>query len=206
MEYGRILVKENYEKAGDVVLRSYIRNLRAINDTMFLCDGGAYLYITVLENGECHELLTGIPVHTEFYEEIGEEDISMVERKEGIIDQKDGTFSDIYTDKEYPMFDVIVDAVLADGVVSAVIVNKPARQKQIIADAFNGIDDVSSREAIRSDRDIEQEAYANGLSRINPSDSAFWTYNSLGSKIREASELKIATEGYQKRKDDNEEK
>ena len=36
MEYVRIVVKDNYEKRGDLVLRSYIRGLKKINANVLL--------------------------------------------------------------------------------------------------------------------------------------------------------------------------
>ena len=58
MRYAKIIVKNNYEKRGDLVLRSYIRALKKINESRLLDGDNAVIYGVVNENGEFHELFT----------------------------------------------------------------------------------------------------------------------------------------------------
>ena len=58
MRCAKIVVKNNYEKRGDLVLRSYIRALRKINAGVFLDGDNAVIYGIVDNSGIFHELYT----------------------------------------------------------------------------------------------------------------------------------------------------
>ena len=58
MEYAKIIVKSNYEKRGDLVLRSYIRALKKVNGVELLDGDDGIIYGTVDEFGNFYEFFT----------------------------------------------------------------------------------------------------------------------------------------------------
>ena len=58
MKYAKIVVKNNYEKRGDLVLRSYIRALRKINEERLLDGENALIYGIIDDENKFHELFT----------------------------------------------------------------------------------------------------------------------------------------------------
>lgn len=59
MKYAKIVVKSNYEKKGDLVLRSYVRALTKIGETRLLDgQGNAFIYGVIDDFGRFHELFT----------------------------------------------------------------------------------------------------------------------------------------------------
>ena len=70
MEYAKIIVKNNYEKRGDLVLRSYIRALQKAKVGKFLDGENAVIYGFVNEEGLFHELYTGEVIDYDDYVEI----------------------------------------------------------------------------------------------------------------------------------------
>lgn len=58
MKYAKIIVKNNYEQRGDLVLRNYVRALKKINATNFLDGTNALIYGIVDDNGEFYEMFT----------------------------------------------------------------------------------------------------------------------------------------------------
>ena len=58
MSFARIKIKNNYEKRGDLVLRSYIRALKKAKANLLLDGDDAYVYGVVDKNGTFHELFT----------------------------------------------------------------------------------------------------------------------------------------------------
>ena len=78
MKYAKIVIKNNYEKRGDLVLRSYLRALKRINANLLLGENEAYVYGTVDENNKFHELLTGEVIEFDYFKTISEGDILRV--------------------------------------------------------------------------------------------------------------------------------
>ena len=68
MNYAKIVVKDNYEKKGDLVLRSYIRALKKIKSKLLLDGDKAYIYGKIDENGKFHELFTKEIIDYDNYE------------------------------------------------------------------------------------------------------------------------------------------
>ena len=68
MSFARIKVKNNYEKRGDLVLRSYIRALKKVNANLLLDGDDAYIYGVVDKNGTFHELFTKETFKYDYYE------------------------------------------------------------------------------------------------------------------------------------------
>ena len=59
MNYAKIVVKDDYQRRGDLVLRNYIRALRKIDAKELLSGRDAYIYGRVDNEGIFHELFTG---------------------------------------------------------------------------------------------------------------------------------------------------
>ena len=66
MEYAKIIVKNNYEKRGDLVLRSYIRAIRKIHEGRLLDGDDACVY-GIVNNGIFHELFTNKVINFDNY-------------------------------------------------------------------------------------------------------------------------------------------
>ncbi len=58
MKYAKIIVKNDYEKRGDLVLRSYIRALKKINAKSLLNGDEAFIYGVVDDNNKFYEFFT----------------------------------------------------------------------------------------------------------------------------------------------------
>jgi len=67
MEYAKIIVKNNYEKRGDLVLRSYIRALKQIEINILLENDNGLIYGTVDDSGKFHEFFTGLIIDYDNY-------------------------------------------------------------------------------------------------------------------------------------------
>ena len=75
MEFARIVVKKDYEKRGDLVLRSYIRALNIIDETRLIDGDVAYIYGVIDDNKKFHELFTNEVIDFDNYELVGIEEI-----------------------------------------------------------------------------------------------------------------------------------
>ncbi len=73
MEFGKIVIKNDYEKKGDLVLRSYIRALKKIGATTFLDGDNGYVY-GIIADGVFYELLTGKPINYNIFEPVTDMD------------------------------------------------------------------------------------------------------------------------------------
>ena len=67
MKYAKIIVKNNYECRGDLVLRSYIRALEKVNAIRFLENGNAVIYGVVDNDNTFYELLTNEIINIDNY-------------------------------------------------------------------------------------------------------------------------------------------
>ena len=67
MRYAKILVKDNYEQRGDLVLRSYIRALKKIYDVFLLNGDSAFIYGIVDDNNQFHEIFTNKVINYDDY-------------------------------------------------------------------------------------------------------------------------------------------
>ena len=67
MEYAKIIVKNNYEQRGDLVLRSYIRALRKTGVGRLLDGENAVIYGVVDNNGRFHEFFTNKVINYDNY-------------------------------------------------------------------------------------------------------------------------------------------
>ena len=68
MNVGRIVVKNNYEKRGDLVLRSYIRALKKIKAGVLLREDHAYIYGNIGEDGKFYEFFTKELIDYNYYD------------------------------------------------------------------------------------------------------------------------------------------
>ena len=80
MKYAKIIVKNNYEKRGDLVLRSYIRAIKKANAGKLLDGENALIYGVIDDNNNFHELFTNRVINYDNYvpvsiEELVEADI-----------------------------------------------------------------------------------------------------------------------------------
>lgn len=82
MRYGKIVVKSNYEKKGDLVLRSYVRAMQKANLNAFLEGENGIIYGEINEDGLFHELLTNKVIDYDDYEELTLSDIERLFNKE----------------------------------------------------------------------------------------------------------------------------
>ena len=78
MSYAKITVKSNYEKRGDLVLRSYVRGLQKIEAMSLLDNDKAYIYGVVDQKGVFHELFTKQIIDFDEYVEVPIEECSML--------------------------------------------------------------------------------------------------------------------------------
>ncbi len=78
MIYAKIIVKNNYERRGDLVLRQYVRAIRKINAGEFLDGDNALVYGTVDELGRFHELLTNNIIDYNGYVVVPEEEYNNI--------------------------------------------------------------------------------------------------------------------------------
>lgn len=67
MEYAKIVVKYNYEKRGDLVLRSYIRTLKKIQEGRLLDGDNGFIYGIIDEDKKFHELFTNQVINYDDY-------------------------------------------------------------------------------------------------------------------------------------------
>jgi len=67
MKYAKIIVKNNYERRGDLVLRSYIRALEKANAVRFLENGNAVIYGVVDNDNNFYELITNEIINIDNY-------------------------------------------------------------------------------------------------------------------------------------------
>lgn len=68
MKYAKIIVKNNYEQRGDLVLRSYVRAMNRINATSFLDGDNALIYGMVDDDGIFYEMFTREVIDYDEYE------------------------------------------------------------------------------------------------------------------------------------------
>ena len=74
MKYAKIMVKNNYEKRGDLVLRSYIRALKKIKAYRFLDGDNAFIYGIVNDNNEFYEMYTRERIFYDDYDLVNKEE------------------------------------------------------------------------------------------------------------------------------------
>lgn len=74
MNYAKIVVKNNYAKRGDLVLRSYIRALSKIKAELLLDGDSAFIYGIIDEKGKFHELFTKEIIDYEYFTYIPHEE------------------------------------------------------------------------------------------------------------------------------------
>ena len=75
MKYAKIVIKNNYEKRGDLVLRNFVRAIKKINATLFLDGDNALLYGIVNSNGTFYEMFTGESIDYDNYVLVSENEI-----------------------------------------------------------------------------------------------------------------------------------
>ena len=99
MKYAKIVVKSNYEKRGDLVLRSYVRALKKVGEKGFLDGDNAFIYGVIDDNNRFHELFTNEIIDYDNY----------------VLVDVDEIFDAYYTrDEHYELLNKIMHKVLFD--------------------------------------------------------------------------------------------
>ena len=75
MKCAKIIVKSNYEKRGDLVLRSYVRALKKINAIKFIDGDNAIIYGFLDDSGVFHEIFTNEVIDYDNYVSVLAEEI-----------------------------------------------------------------------------------------------------------------------------------
>ena len=167
MEYSKIIVKNNYEKRGDLVLRSYIRALKRAGKAgeLLLNNDEAFIFGVIDLNGNFHEIFTN-----------------------NIIDYKD--YSKLTSDEYNSLCGVFVD--LSDEEVELL---QAIMKKVLFKEKMDLNFEVSTMEELSQDRAIEASAYDNYLSRINPwqrlNEENAHTHDDYNNFLRKIEEIKI---------------
>lgn len=140
MDYAKIIVKSNYDKRGDLVLRSYVRALKKVGKVgeLLLNNDEALIFGVVDLEGNFHELFTN-----------------------NVIDYKDHSK---LTKNEYEsLCQIFVD--LSDAEVELL----QSVMENVLFDEKRDLGfEVSTGEELSVDRFVEFDAYNNYLSRIDP--------------------------------------
>lgn len=170
MEYAKIVVKNNYEKRGDLVLRSYVRALKKAGKAGELLLNGdeGFIFGVIDLDGNFHELFTN-----------------------NIIDYND--YSKLTTSEYNSLCKVFVD--LSDEEVEllqAIMATVLFEEKRDLG--F----DISTMEDLSRDRYVEFDAYNDYLSRIDPfpkltnndDKRLSYAFNILSLKIKAIKEMK----------------
>ena len=168
--YAKIIIKNNYEKRGDLVLRSYIRALKKIGKIgeLLLNGNEAFIFGVVDPNGLFHELFTNNVIDYHDHSKLTNSEY--------------GSLCDIFvniSDEESETLKHIMENVLF------------GEKKDL---GF----EVSTREELSQDIYVEFDAFNNYLSGINPfqrllpeEDQSYYNaYNSLYFKVRAHNRMK----------------
>ena len=75
MRYAKIIVKNNYEQRGDLVLRSYVRALKKIREGRLLDGDNAIIYGVINDDGKFYELFTNEVIDYDNYVYVDIEEI-----------------------------------------------------------------------------------------------------------------------------------
>lgn len=170
MDYAKIIIKSDYEKRGDLVLRSYIRALKRVGKVGELLLNGdeAYIFGVVDPNGLFHEFFTN-----------------------NVIDYQDHTK---LTDDEYEsLYGILID--ITEDEVDEL---KDVMESVLFGEKRDLGFEVSTMEELSQDIYVEFEAFNHYLSRINPfqrllpeEDQSYYNaYNSLYYKVKAHNRMK----------------
>ncbi len=139
MSFARIIIKDNYEQRGDLVLRSYIRAVKKLKVNALLCNDllrdveKAYIYGEIKEDNMFHEFFTDRVIDYDDYEEVTDDEIEVIRQL---------PLSKIYQVKQ------IFDNILFNR-------------------KYDGKIEISNEIELAKDRVIEEEAFSKFLSGIN---------------------------------------
>ena len=75
MKYAKIVVKNNYDQRGDLVLRSYIRAIKKIKADLLLDGDKAFIYGMIDNDGHFQEVFTKGIIDYDNYEEVSTYDV-----------------------------------------------------------------------------------------------------------------------------------
>ena len=163
MRYAKILVKNNYEQRGDLVLRSYVRALKKISEGRLLDGDNAVIYGVIADDGKFYELFTNEVIDYDNYVYVDIEEIF-----------------DTYTmpNNRKELLKKIIEKVLFDKKVDLNIeistMEELARDRSIEFDAYNNyLSRINPYTRLLSDE--EQYKYN--------------AYNSFGEKIKEIKKM-----------------
>ena len=164
MEFAKIIVKDNYEKRYDLVLRSYLRALRKAGKAgnLLLNGNEAIIYGVLDKEGRFHELFTNIIIYLDEHSSLTQSEYESL----------CSIFIDL-SDEE---------ALVLQNIMEEVLFNKKS----------NLPFEVSTSSDLSEDRKIESDAYDRRLSGINPyqrylpeaDQSYYMSFNNLQYKVR----------------------
>ena len=174
MKYVKIIIKNNYEKKGDIVLRSYIRALKRVGKVgeLFLNGDQAIIFGVVDQKGKFHEIFTSNIIDYSDYEDLTHSEFN--------------NLCEIFvsiSDEEVKHLEDVMESVLFGEKIDL---------------GF----DVSTRDELSSDIYVEFDAYNDSLSMINPfqrllpeEDQSYYNaYNSLFYKVKAYNKMKERNE------------
>lgn len=163
MDYAKIVVKNNYEKRGDLVLRSYVRALKKIGEPgKFLLNGDEALIYGVIDlDGKFHEIFTNNVIDFSGHSSLTKSEYNDL----------CSIFIDL-TDEEAELLQAIMESVLFE-------------EKRDLG--F----EVSTMSELSEDRYVEADAFNDFLSGVNPyprllpnsDQSVMMAFNSLKYKL-----------------------
>ncbi len=165
MKCAKIIIKDNYEQRGDLVLRSYIRALKKAKANLLLDGNNGIIYGVVDEAGDFCEIFTSRVIDYDDYVTISpQEDIEFC-KEISILSQE--------------------EMLLLKNIIENVLFNQNNEL------GF----EVSSMEDLAKDRAIEFDAYDNFMSLINPyqrlNENDVQRYNDYNNFLRKIEEIKV---------------
>ena len=161
MKYAKIIVKNNYERRGDLVLRSYIRALKIVNAERFLDGDSALIYGIVSENGNFFEMFTREKIDYDSYV---------------IIDQEE--YLKAYSSKG--------DIAELSNVVKKVLFNKDVR----LNISVSSIDELTMDNTIEYRAYLEGKSLINPFQRMNEFKPSAYLHEECNNFLRKVEELK----------------
>lgn len=125
MVVAKIVIKDNYEKENDLVLRSYIRALQKINENPYLEGNRAYIYGIIDKDNNFYEMLTGKYIPYKSYETVSEEEFQSL-------------VHNISEDVLYRIYDVMKYFLLKEGNINEVDeMRELAQDRAVEFEAYN---------------------------------------------------------------------
>ena len=172
MKCAKIVVKNNYEKKGDLVLRSYIRALRKVSADLLLDGDNAIIYGKVLDDGRFYELFTNMII--------------------------DSDYTLVSLDEANSFYDAFMDLSKEDVITIKSIIEKIIFDKNIELDfEVSSMEDLAKDRAIEFEAYDNYMSSINPYQRLNnDSDIDYNAYNDFPCKVKEIRKMKEKNKRY----------